>query len=383
MGCLPLLRAAVLAALGLCLAASAQELRVSAFDHTGRLAFAGLSSATVYRVEWSASAAGGWTNDGSWGAAVAPGSGTGRVSVAAAPRDLPRRFYRVVATVTNGPASTVPAGMALIPAGEFAMGNALAPAEGSAIELPVHTVYVSAFFMDRREVTKAFWDDVQAWATNHGYAFTAPGLGKATNHPVHSVSWFDCVKWCNARSERAELTPCYTFGGEVLRTGTNAPACNWAAAGYRLPTEAEWEKAARGGLAGQRFPWGAAIAHDQANYLSTTNDTFDASSTHGYHPAYAKGAPPYTCPVGVFAANGFGLYDMAGNVWEWCWNRYAFNDYATSAAHDPTGAASGTCRVLRGGSWYVSGWQCRAANRLSYKTPDTHFYSIGFRCVRR
>ena len=372
------------AALGLFLAvASARELRVTAFDRAGRLTFAELPTAVVYRVEWSAQAAGGWTNDGSWAAAVPRGSGTGEVTVAAVPFGAPGRFYRVVAAVTNASAPAVPAGMVRVPAGEFAMGNALDPAEGATLELPVHTVLVSAFFMDRYEVTKALWDEVLAAATNHGYAFTAPGLGKAANHPVHSVTWFDCVKWCNARSEQAGLTPCYTMAGAVMRTGTNAPDCNWSANGYRLPTEAEWEKAARGGVAGRRFPWGDTITYDQANYYSSAADTYDQNSTHGYHPLYAKGATPYTSPAGSFAANGYGLYDMAGNVWEWCWDWYAANDYATSASRDPVGAAAGTCRLLRGGSWYVSGRNCRASNRLNYKTPDTVFYSIGFRCVRR
>ena len=175
------------------------------------------------------------------------------------------------------------------------MGNAtnVFPAsEGYSDELPQHTVYVSAFYMDRYEVTKALWDEVKTWADTNGYAFENAGSGKATNHPVHTVNWYDVVKWCNARSEKEGLTPCYTTNGVTYKTGNdNNVVCNWSANGYRLPTEAEWEKAARGGVADTRFPWTDytnKISHAKANYYGNSGSySYDLSS--GYHPTYSNG----------------------------------------------------------------------------------------------
>ena len=119
--------------------------------------------------------------------------------------------------------------------------------------------------------------------------------------------------------------------------------------GYRLPTEAEWEKAARGGASGHRFPWSDAdtITHSRANYyVRTQNGTnyyaYDISPTPGDHPIFNDGTLPYTSPVGSFAANGYGLYDMAGNVWEWCWDWYGL--YSSGSQTDSHGPASGTYR---------------------------------------
>jgi hypothetical protein len=112
--------------------------------------------------------------------------------------------------------------MALIPAGSFTMGNCKDPSEGWSDELPLHTVYASAFYMDKYDVTKALWDSVYQWATSHGYNFDYPGSGKAANHPVQTIDWYEAVKWCNARSEMEGRTPAYYTSAAqttVYRTG--------------------------------------------------------------------------------------------------------------------------------------------------------------------
>lgn len=282
----------------------------------------------------------------------------------------------------DGMAETV-GGMVLIPAGPFQMGDAFN--EGNLNERPVHTVTVSAFYMDQYPVTKALWDEVQALAGGQGYTDLPEGRGKGPSHPVHSVSWFDAIKWANARSQRDDLTPVYytdTGFTTVYKTGTGTPYPNWSANGYRLPTEAEWEKAARGGVAGRRFPWadGNTISHTRANYVAAPSSwDYDVSSTSDFHPDYSGGSdPPHTSPVGSFAPNGYGLYDMAGNVYNWCWDWYSSTYYESSPVTDPRGPTSGSSRVLRGGSWGYDAWYCRAANR-SHVTPGFRSHFIGFR----
>jgi formylglycine-generating enzyme required for sulfatase activity/HEAT repeat protein len=278
-----------------------------------------------------------------------------------------------------------PARMALIPAGSFTMGNCMDPKEGSFDELPPHSVEVSAFYMDRYEVTKALWDEVFNWAITHGYNFENVGSGKATNHPVQTVNWFDCVKWCNARSEKEGRKPAYYTDAAqtvVYRNGTKVlvNACvNWTA-GYRLPTEAEWEKAARGGVAGHRFPWANtnSIMHSLANYRATTYIGYDLSRPAGYHPSFNDGVKPFTSPVGSFAPNGYGLYDMTGNVHEWCWDRA--KERWKAAQSNPRGPDSDSQRVNRGGAWGHMAFQCRAAFRGD-SVPTTESASVGFRSV--
>ena len=291
-------------------------------------------------------------------------------------------------TIEQQTASPIPAGMVLIPACAFVMGDAFGP-EGYGQELPVHTNTISAFYMDATEVTKAKWDEVYDWAETNGYSFDNSGSGKATNHPVQTVNWYDCVKWANARSEMAGLSPCYlaeATTGTVYRAGAVAPTCDWYANGYRLPTEAEWEKAARGGAPGTRFAWTGVdtISHARANYRANGSAySYDVSSytNDTYHPDYHSNPTPYTSPVGSFAPNGYGLYDMAGNLYEWCWDWYSSSYYASSPGTDPRGPGSDTDRVGRGSAWTGRAFDCRVAYRYHY-SPDFESSYLGFRLVR-
>ncbi len=288
-----------------------------------------------------------------------------------------QRFYRVLAI---SPAN-LPPGMVVIPAGSFTMGDTFY--EGASYELPLHTVYVSALYLDKFEVTKALWDQVLTWSLSHGYAYDNAGSGKAPNHPVQNLNWYDMVKWCNARSEFEGRTPSYYTDSaltQVYRSGLLAPFVNWYA-GYRLPTEAEWEKSARGGASGHRFPWADVdtISHAQANYYSDSSMfSFDLGPEQGFNPAFVDGVTPYTAPVGSFAPNGYGLYDMAGNVWEWCWDWAG--DYPSTAQTDPRGPDTGSTRVGRGGNWDYYPEHCRNSYRYG-NSPDYFASNIGFRCA--
>jgi formylglycine-generating enzyme required for sulfatase activity len=288
-------------------------------------------------------------------------------------------------------------GMVLIPTGPFTMGTPREAVRDSATQ-PI-SVTVSEFYMDTNLISYSQWQSVYNWATNNGYAFEHAGSGKAPNHPVQTVDWFDAVKWCNARSQQVGLVPVYYADIALTHVFTNgeAPAYpNWAASGYRLPTEAEWEKAARGGLADKRFPWGDTISESQANYYGAPAGggaafTIDIgasgqslfsydydSGPKGYNAAFATGQEPYTNPVGYFAPNGYRLYDMAGNVFEWCWDWYVeFYEGGT----DPRGPASGRSRVLRGGAWNSRAARARCATRVA-DSPSVAEKNIGFRCVR-
>lgn len=290
-------------------------------------------------------------------------------------------------------------GMVLIPAGTFQMGDSLNDSVDSYGERPTHTVYVSAFYMDQHEVTQAMWDEVYTWALTQGYSFDNQGSvewdganrSKGPNHPVYHINWHDVVKWCNARSEKAGLLPSYYTDvnhTQVYRSGqvdVRNEWVKWQGNGYRLPTEAEWEKAARGGLEGRRFPWGDTVSHSQANYRSYWEFdrpvfAYDVSPTAGFHPTYTLGGHPYTSPVGSFLANGYGLYDVAGNVWEWCWDWWSESYYGSSPGTDPLGPESGFGRLLRGGSWLGASGSLRCAFRTKGH-PSGTVINWGFRCV--
>jgi len=224
--------------------------------------------------------------------------------------------------------------MILIPAGEFIMGSP--EGEGKDDEHPQHTVFLDAFYIDAYEVTVGQYKKfIQASGHRAPNWSDVSEYSPTDNHPIVYVSWEDAKAYAE-----------------------------WA--GATLPTEAQWEKAARGGLVGKKYPWGDTITHNNANY----------SGTGG------KDTWKYAAPVGSFPANDYGLYDMAGNVWEWCLDAYENDYYRRSPERNPVNDnfTNVKRRVLRGGSWGNDYYYVRCANR-SYLVPSFRDIVIGFRCV--
>jgi formylglycine-generating enzyme required for sulfatase activity len=259
--------------------------------------------------------------------------------------------------------------MASISGGMFQMGQPNPDLGGtgwSSNEQPVDTVTVSAFYMDTTEVTQA--DYLALMHVNPSY-FTGDSL-----RSVETMSWFDAVLYCNKRSKRDGLDTSYSY---TSVTGTPGNGCTALGGlvidvtknGYRLPTEAEWEYACRAGSTTD-FYWGK-------SYPPTTSaDSLAIDSNALWYNNSTTG----TQPVAMKKPNAWGLYDMSGNVCEWCNDWYG--SYSSGSQTDPTGPSTGSYRVVRGGSWNDYDDILRSARR-DYYHPDSKSNISGFRCVRR
>lgn len=234
--------------------------------------------------------------------------------------------------------------MALAEAGSFKMGST----RGLEDERPVHTVKMTRpFYVAKYAVTFEEYDRFRPNKAQDG------GWGRG-KRPVMGVDWNDAVAYCNWLSKQQGLTPCYSGGGKTIK-------CDFSANGYRLPTEAEWEYAARGG-------------QKSKGYLYAGSDNPDDVAWH------AGNSSDQTHPVGLKLPNELGLYDMSGNLWEWCWDWYGEDYYASSPINDPTGPVSGSEKVRRSGSWR------EAADyvRTTFRSAGSPSYpgANGFRLVR-
>jgi formylglycine-generating enzyme required for sulfatase activity len=236
--------------------------------------------------------------------------------------------------------TALPADFIFVQGGAFQMGSA----NGEIDERPVHSVTVNSFYMGKYEVTQKEW--VETMGSN-------PSNFKGDTLPVEMVSWHDVLEYCNKRSMREKLTPAYQGSGDSV-------TCDVSASGYRLPTEAEWEYAARGGASNVYLAYS----------YSGSNNTDDVAW-------FSHNSNDRTHPVGTKQPNNLGIYDMSGNVWEWCWDWYG--NYLRGSHTNPMGAASGSYRVLRGGSWYSF---VQSVTHRDVNIPTRRASNYGFRLVR-
>jgi len=256
-----------------------------------------------------------------------------------------------LARVTSAAKSGSENGMVRIPEGTFQMGNT--GTYGGLHEKSERSVTISRdFLMSMYEITQKQYEEVMG---------TNPSNFKGENLPVENVTWYEAVEYCNKLSEKEGLDKCYSGSGNTI-------VCDWDANGYRLPTEAEWEYAAKAGTTTDFY------SGDVTNQYCTPIDR--NLDTIGW---YCGNSNDKTQEVGQKAPNDFGLYDMTGNVWEWCWDWYG--SYTNTPETDPRGPVSGSYRVRRGGSWFDDASFCRSAFR-NVNYPTDRIIAVGFRVVR-
>jgi formylglycine-generating enzyme required for sulfatase activity len=219
---------------------------------------------------------------------------------------------------------------------------------------PMGAIFVRSFLIDRYPITWKDWKIVRDWASIHGYDIGTVGQGSGDNHPVRNVSWYDVIKWCNARSEKESLNPVYYSNGDIYRTGDKIPNFDKNANGFRLPTEVEWEWAARGGVRSRGYKYSGSDNIDEVAWY------WDNSMGSEVDIYQGRG----TWPVGLKKPNELGLYDMSGNIWEWCWD-----------------TVHGSYRALRGGRWSFPAERCAITYRANYGVPTGHADHYGFRTV--
>ncbi|MBM4399147.1 MAG: SUMF1/EgtB/PvdO family nonheme iron enzyme [Candidatus Cloacimonetes bacterium] len=262
--------------------------------------------------------------------------------------------------------------MVSVNGGTFNMGRTKNPPPSDFLspeqndELPVHAVTLTAFKIGKYETSQPEWNSVMGTSPSVFFSLSTPNL------PVENVNWYDAIRYCNIRSIAENLTPVYTIKGKTnpdewgntptyFNTDWDAVICNWDANGYRLPTEAEWEYTARSSV-------------NNPDYIYAGSDSL-------HHVGWFVDFASTTETVGLKGSNALSIFDMSGNVWEWCWDRRDSGYYAVSPSNNPKGPNTGIHRVLRGGSWKSINTNCRIAER-NYSVPYYKENTIGFRVVR-